>query len=110
MQKFAAGKFHHLYARGQRVARERAEVIDEGRCPPTAWALPLEKGLRHVPVGSSAIKLPQSRGDAKGRNIAFWQQMRGAAMSALLPLLGGERTYRGHLKNDVRTISDTGPN
>jgi hypothetical protein len=58
-------------APGQRVARERAEVIDEGRCPPTAWALPLEKGLWHVPVGSSAIKLPQSRGDAKGRNVAF---------------------------------------
>jgi hypothetical protein len=57
------------------VARERAEVIDEGRCPPTAWALPLEKGLRHVPVGSSAIKLPQSRGDAKGRNVAFWQML-----------------------------------
>jgi hypothetical protein len=72
MQKFSAGKFHHLYARGQRVARERAEMIDEGRCPPTAWALPQEKGLRHAPVGSSAIKLPQARGDAKGRNAAFW--------------------------------------
>ena len=74
MQKFSAGKFHHLYARGQRVARERAEMIDEGRCPPTAWALPLEKGLWHVPVGSSAIKLPQARGDAKGRNVAFWHE------------------------------------
>ena len=72
MQEFSAGKFHHLYARGQRVARERAGVIDEGRCSPTAWALPLKKRLRHVPVGSSATKLPQSRGDAKGRNVAFW--------------------------------------
>jgi hypothetical protein len=32
---------------------------------------------------------------------------RSAARSALLPLLGGERTYRGHLKNDVNDPQET---
>lgn len=52
------------------MARERAGVIDEGRCSPTAWALPLKKRLRHVPVGSSATKLPQSRGDVEGGGMS----------------------------------------
>jgi hypothetical protein len=64
MQKFAAGKFHHLYARGQRVARERAEMIDEGRCPPTAWALPWKKGFgtsRWAALLSSYLSLAAMR-------------------------------------------------
>ena len=34
--------------------------------PPTALALPLKWGLRHVPPGSSAVRLHQSRGGAEG--------------------------------------------
>jgi hypothetical protein len=30
------------------------------------------KELRHVPVGSSAVRLAQSCGDVEGRNVAIW--------------------------------------
>jgi hypothetical protein len=45
-------------------------------CLPTACALPLKMGLRHVPVGNSVIKLPQLRSLAKEGNVR-------GAMSAL---------------------------
>jgi hypothetical protein len=79
-----------------RARRERlltATVMSE--MPADGISAAAEKRLRHVLVGSSANKLPQSRGDAKGGNVSFWR------LSDLPPCpnlpLWGKRTLGGRI-------------
>jgi hypothetical protein len=63
--------------------------------PADGMGAAVEKGLRHVPVGSSAIKLPQSRGDAKGRNVAFWH-------FSAVPTAPSDVRFQGVISTDRR--------
>jgi len=46
--------------------QKQVSSIFQSVSPPTALALPLKMGFRHVPLGSSAARLPQPDGRAKG--------------------------------------------
>jgi hypothetical protein len=67
-------------------------IISLNARPPTARALPLKTGLRHAPVGSSVIRLPQVRSGAKGGNVAFWR--RTIAIHGHTPAAGGHIRHR----------------